>query len=653
MANVVFLLAFPAVIAALLLAVRNNTARMVIVVPAAVAIMVASGVLAVGNLLGDPFTLKVEGEWPSYVALAIDAVCCLFIAYKGVRHRNWLAIALALVQGAGITVFELTLAHGTHITNDVRIDGLSALMVLVIGIIGSGICVYALGYMKDFQAHEDASAVCGKSRDRRPTFFALMFVFLSAMFGVVFFNNLTWLLTAWEVTTVCSFALIGFTRTEEAIKNSFRQAVMNLVGGLSFTGALFWLVLNNGPLELDALVATGGVGLFAAPVMLLAVAGFTKAAQVPFQSWLLGAMVAPTPTSALLHSSTMVKAGVFLLIRLAPCLGWNFNGVTVALVGGLTFLFCSFMAISQSNAKRVLAYSTIANLGLIVLCAGIGTPEAVWAGIFLLLFHAAAKSLLFCCVGTAEHHIHSRDIEDMDNLFRRMPTLARLMALGIICMFIAPFGMLISKWAVLVSIANTDNLLLVLILAFGSAATFMFWAKWLGKVLAVSFTDSNVEKSVFRTEWASLGLMALLAAGLSIGFPLVSEFIVVPYLSQIAVGSSSVLQSVWAQPASAAIGFDNLLIMASMVLLLLAVFIVQFIRPGKAGGNVYLAGIALDNEKRIFKNALSAPSEATQRNWYLSGWFGEKRITPIANILCLIALVGGLALAFAGMGGLL
>lgn len=183
-----------------------------------------------------------------------------------------------------------------------------------------------------------------------------------------------------------------------------------------------------------------------APLLLFSLAAFTKAAQMPFQSWLLGAMVAPTPTSALLHSSTMVKAGVFLLIKISPCLGFTIPGFLVMTVGIATFLFCALAAISQSNAKRVLAYSTISNLGLIVACAGVGTDGAIWAAIFLLIFHAVAKSLLFLCVGTAEHHIGSRNIEDMDDLFERMPRLARLMAIGIMGMFIAPFGMLVSKW---------------------------------------------------------------------------------------------------------------------------------------------------------------------------------------------------------------
>ena len=143
-----------------------------------------------------------------------------------------------------------------------------------------------------------------------------------------------------------------------------------------------------------------------------------KCGHMPCQSVLLGAWLGPTPAAAVLHSSTKVEAVVFLLTKLSPIF-WvcPVAAVMTVLVGGLTFLLCSFMAISQTNAKRVLAYSTIANLGLIVACAGVGTPEAVWAATFLVLFHAVAKSLLFLCVGTAEHHIGSRDIEHMDLMF--------------------------------------------------------------------------------------------------------------------------------------------------------------------------------------------------------------------------------------------
>ena len=336
--------------------------------------------------------------------------------------------------------------------------------------------------------------------------------------------------------------------------------------------------------------------LVPSPVCFLAFAGLTKAAQMPFHTWLLGAMVAPTPTSALLHSSTMVKAGVFLLIKLAPlftvCV---IPAQMVILVGGITFMLCSFMAISQTNAKRVLAYSTIANLGLITACAGVATPEAIWAAILLVIFHAAAKSLLFLCVGTAEHHIGSRDIEDMDLLFERMPRLARFMMLGIMCMFIAPFGMLIAKWATLVSFVDSGQMALVLLLAFGSAATFMFWGKWLGKLSGIAGQPKNVETTVHPSEWISLALMAAIALVACIALPLMSNCF------------RRALHQGRLRPARADIAIDNLWISS---ILAVFVFVVLFGGPGrskrKKRADVYLAGVTVDSDARISATACQA-----------------------------------------------
>ncbi|MDR3036946.1 MAG: hypothetical protein LBU31_00840 [Coriobacteriales bacterium] len=663
-----FLVLFPLLAAGLLLVVRDDRARGVIVVGSGALIMAAVIWLAVGFYAGEVkrAAWAVDGDVITWLTVLIDVVIGVYIVAKSIQHKRLLAGVLAVAQVLVIVVFEFTIAHDVDVKVDLYVDGLSIIMALIIGIIGGGICIYALGYMKDFRAHEvahhdartaaDGTAAATAPRpqikDRRPVFFALMFLFLSAMFGIVFSNNLSWLLTAWEVTTVCSFALIGYTRTEEAVNNSFRQIVMNLLGGLAFAIALVFLGTQH-VLELDVLISQGSLGLCALPIALIAFAGMTKAAQAPFQSWLLGAMVAPTPTSALLHSSTMVKAGVFILIKLAPAFGFNGNGIMVMLVGALTFLFCSAMAISQSNAKRVLAYSTVANLGLIVACAGVGTPEAVWAAVFLLIFHAAAKSLLFLCVGTAEHHIDSRDIEDMDNLFVRMPALARLMALGVLTMFIAPFGMLISKWATIVSLVETNNLALLVILAFGSAVTFMFWTKWLGKLLAVAQADKNVEKTVHASEWASIALMAVLVVGLSIGFPFISEQVVVPYLAQFSLdvfshgGSGD-----WLSAPLAAIDFDNLLIMAIIVLVTIVSFVVFLGRSKKRGAPIYLSGVGLDFEKRSFRNALSGESESAQRNWYMEGWFSEKALAPLVNSMCVVVLLFGAVLAVLSLWGI-
>jgi ech hydrogenase subunit A len=700
---VVLLVLFPMLAAALQLVVRTDAPRRLLTVAAAILIAAGSIWLAVDILVAGELRLNIGLPFIEYLFFAVDLIIAAYIIYRGLKHRRLLAVGLASLQLILAVIYEFSLSSSIVIYTEIYLDSLTAIMVLIIGIIGSGICVYSLGYMRDFQAHDSviassagtkqpviASAESAKqpshaattpeivaaatpetvspvsqedpeaeaqpgSKDRRPVFFALMFLFLSAMFLLVVSNKLTWLLCAWEITTVCSFALIGYTRTEEAITNAFRQIVMNLLGGVGFSLALLIVGLSQIG-ELDLLIALGAnPGLFsisvALPIALLAFAGITKAAQMPFQSWLLGAMVAPTPTSALLHSSTMVKAGVFLLIRLAPTFGFNGNGMMVMLIGGLTFLFCSLLAISQSNAKRVLAYSTVANLGLIVACAGVGTPEAVWAATFLLIFHAAAKSLLFLCVGTAEHHIGSRDIEDMDNLFVRMPTLAKLMALGMLVMFIAPFGMLIAKWAVIVSLVQTSNLVLLVILAFGSAATFMFWAKWLGKMLAIAQSESNLEHKVHRSEWAALILMAALTVLLSVGFPFISEYLVVPWLANSMSAFFLLRPGSWAAVAPA-ISFDNLLIMAVLVLVLIVVFIIFFGRSKKRQVPIYLAGLGIDFDKRSYRDALSQPRVAVQRNWYMEDWFGEKTLAPIANVMCTAIIVLGIFLGTLALLGI-
>uniref|UniRef100_A0A7C9N9K3 NADH-quinone oxidoreductase subunit L n=1 Tax=Muribaculaceae bacterium Z82 TaxID=2304548 RepID=A0A7C9N9K3_9BACT len=631
-----FLILAPLVFAALLLAVRNNKARKVIV--CAGAALVAAGSLVLVCLgtgtRGIMFTFY--SPVVDYVCMVLSVLIAVCILVFGFRYRNVAAIVLALVQVIGSLVFEIAFAHSIVITECLYVDSLSLVMTFIIGVIGTGICVYALGYMDDFQAHEPEGAP-----DRRPLFFALMFAFLSAMYLIVFSNNMLWFFTGWEITTLCSFLLIGYTRTDEAIRNAFRQIIMNLIGGIAFLVALYAMAITFGTLSLNELIAVGQAypALVSLPVCALAIAGITKAAQMPFHTWLLGAMVAPTPTSALLHSSTMVKAGVFLLVKLAPLFAvCPVPSIMTVLVGGFTFVLCSFMAISQSNAKRVLAYSTIANLGLIVACAGVGTPQAVWAAVFLILFHAIAKSLLFLCVGTAEHHIGSRDIEDMDLLFQRMPRLARFMMFGIMVMFIAPFGMLMAKWATLVSFIYAGQIALIVLLAFGSAATFMFWAKWLGKLSGIAGSPQNVERTVHRSEWFALWLMVALGVAACVAMPAISTFYVEPYLLGVygAFGQDIAETNLW---------------LASLCSI--AVIVVLFAGVGRKGtakqAPVYLAGVSADNGQRVFRNSLSGQTEAASRNLYLDELFGEGRIRRVGEAVCALLICVAFVGCLAGM----
>ncbi len=624
METILFLIFFPMIVALLLLACKQDKARDIVVKVAALVIAAASIVVAVQYFRsgGETFGLHIEAV--NYVMMGIEALLAVYIIYMGIRHKKYLASIFALIQTPLLIWFELTHGHHIAVRSNMYVDRLSVIMILIIGIVGSLITVYALGYMKDFQHHHAGE------KDRRPWFFFVMFLFLGAMVGLVTSNNMIWMYFFWEITSLSSFWLIGFTRTEEATNNAFRALIMNLLGGLGFAVGIVILGLIFGTLELDMMLSIGTVygDLIAIPAAFFAFAGITKAAQMPFNSWLLGAMVAPTPTSALLHSSTMVKAGVFMIIKLSPVLGMsNFAGIMTTMVGGITFLMASFAAVSQSNAKRVLAYSTIANLGLIVTCGGIGTAEAVWAGVMLIIFHAVTKSLLFLCVGTAEHNIGSRDIEDMDGLFVRMPRLAAFMMIGIAGMFLAPFGMLISKWAAMTAFIDAGNVVLIGIISFGSAVTAFYWIKWLGKLSAIVAGEENIQQDVHKEEWFVQGTLVALTILVCLMFPLVSQYMLVPYLGIVFGGLSHM-----------AISAGNMIIMVVMVAMIILMTCMFFGKSHKKVVPIYLAGVN-KGDNRTYIGAMDKDMQFSLRNWHMEEYFGENRMNLIGGTLTALSII--------------
>lgn len=632
MNDILFMMAYPFIAACLLLMVKNDRTRTAITEISA-AVIIAASILVAYNYIGKPQTFDLESELINQLMFVTEVALGIAVIYLGVRHRKYAASVLGTVQILMSLYFEFCLAGDVEISRTMYIDDLSIVMVLIIGVIGSLITVYAVGYMRDFQAHHP------DEKDRRPWFFFLMFVFLSAMFGIVLSNDLAWMFFFWEITTLCSFALIGFTRTEEAVDNSFRQLILNLIGGIAFLGANIILADQYGFLELDRLLASDSTAKYILlSVALLCLAGIVKSAQMPFHTWLLGAMVAPTPTSALLHSSTMVKAGVFLLLKLSPLLNGNVAGYMVMTVGGLTFLLASMAAISQSNAKRVLAYSTIANLGLIVACAGIGTPEAAWAGVMLMIFHAVTKSLLFLCVGTAEHHIGSRDIESMDYLFERMPKLAKMMLIGIAAMFLAPLGMLISKWAALTAFIDSEYIVAIGCIVFGSAVTSFYWTKWMGKLAVIASGKEDVEGTVHKQEWFVLGTLTALSIAICALFSLVSEHAVIPWLTTSFGFVPENLVS--------AISCNNELILLFMLLALILLIVPFFGKSSRKIVPNYLSGTGIDNSS--YTGSMGATVEVDLRNWYMTDWFGEGRIRMIGEIITAVTIAASLVLIAGG-----
>lgn len=603
-------------------------------------IIIGSSVFLAWKALLAPVSLTLEHtEWIGMLLFIAEIGVALVILGLSIKYRKILPLLLSVVQLILILILELFGIAGPHAMTTFTVTGLSAVMVLIIGIIGTLICVYALGYMKDYHDHQIGVPV------RKRYFFALMFLFLSAMFGLVLFNNLMWILCAWEVTTLCSFLLIGYSRTPEAVKNAFRAVWMNLIGGICFTLAIFFLLRINTPVNLLSvtdLLAFPNVSALTIPLAFIAVAGLTKAAQMPFSTWLTGAMVAPTPVSALLHSSTMVKAGVYLLVLFAPLFSQTWVGIFLALIGAFTFLATSALAISQSNAKKVLAYSTIANLGLITACAGIGTAEAIMAAILLIIFHAVAKALLFLCVGAVEHKIGSRDIEDMDGLLVRLPLLATMMVIGISGMYLAPFGMLISKWAALEAFLTAPlGCVFIAILAFGSAFTIFFWTKWLGKLFMRMNRPPAEKIALHISEKLSVIVMGVLVIVCCLGFPAIITGVIIPYLNGIRpyfyLGNKGFFY------------FDTLVMLGLMAFILLFLVIGAFLgsREGRTIAP-YLGGRAVDSEGR-FLGSLGVYKEAKTSNYYLEEYCGEKALLKPSWVISGVLIIVMLVLGFMGV----
>lgn len=633
--NVIYaLILFPLVASIIIFLVRNDEVRNVIVkVSAFIVAVLTICVFAQFFQNGISFTPAFE-EVINVIIMAVEVVVAAYIIITGLKNKKYLVSVFAVIQTPLILWFEFTRERSIEVENSIVFDKLTAIMVLIIGVIGSLICLYGVGYMRTYHKHHK------EFKDRRNFFLAVLFLFLSAMFGLVLSNNLTWLYFCWELTTLCSYLLIGYTKTEEAKNNSFRALTINLAGGVAFAAAIVFIGMKFGTLELSVLTKMEPETMVLIPVFLLSFAALTKSAQLPFSSWLLGAMVAPTPSSALLHSATMVKAGVYLIIRLAPLLGLSAVGLIVTGIGCITFLACSLIAITQSDAKKILAYSTLANLGLIVICASVGTQESIWAAILLVIFHAISKSLLFLSVGSIEHQIGSRNVEDMDILLHVSRRLSLYMIIGIAGMFLAPFGMLISKWVAMKAFIDSNHIVTVVTIAFGSAATLFYWTKWMGKLVSNANVKNPKRHVFYAEEEIPIFIQATLVVVSCLSFPLISKYALIPYLTDL-YGTKAIIP----------IGTSDVKIMITMLIMLLVIpisFIPFYKQDKRRIVPIYMAGENTgDNE--TFYGFAGEKQKVELSNWYLESYFGPKRLAFWSDLLAICMLSAGVILLIGGL----
>ncbi|MDP8978674.1 MAG: DUF4040 domain-containing protein [Actinomycetota bacterium] len=291
-----------------------------------------------------------------------------------------------------------------------RVDGFSLLMIALVSGVGVLIFAYSWAY---FEPRPDLGR-----------FAAALTGFAGAMLGVVVADNLFVLYVFWELTSVTSYLLIGFEDDKEEAREAALQALLvTVTGGLAMLAGFVLIGAAAGTYSLSQVLADPPTGTPVAVGLLLVLLGaFTKSAQAPFHSWLPGAMVAPTPVSAYLHSATMVKAGVYLVARLAPAFGAvAFWRPLVVGVGVATMLVGGWRALRQFDLKLLLAFGTVSQLGFMTALFGAGTPDATFAGVVVLLAHGAFKCALFLVVGIVDHEAGTRDLRRLSRLRHALP----------------------------------------------------------------------------------------------------------------------------------------------------------------------------------------------------------------------------------------
>lgn len=335
--------------------------------------------------------------------------------------------------------FEWINIGGLSINADFVVDHISAIMILIITGVGTLIHLFSVGYM---------------SHDERPTkYFAYLNLFLFNMLLLVLGDNLLVMFVGWEGVGLCSYLLIGFWFTDSAKAAAGMKAfVTNRIGDAGFLLGIFLLFQNFGSVQFGELIArmpqlaeAGWTGPITLACLFLFVGACGKSAQIPLYVWLPDAMAGPTPVSALIHAATMVTAGVYMIVRLHPVFLLAPNALhVIAFVGALTAVFAATIGITQNDIKKVLAYSTVSQLGYMFLACGVG---AFGAAMFHLMTHAFFKALMFLGSGSVIHAMHEeQDIQKMGGLKKYMPITHATFFVGWLAIIgVPPFAGFFSK----------------------------------------------------------------------------------------------------------------------------------------------------------------------------------------------------------------
>jgi len=462
---VLVLILLPIIAAFLVLLVPLGRSQYI--VSGAVLALLSGVTFALYNSFGI-FTFYLPHSMNILIVIA-DVVLLLFFLYQGRVFNHPKVMLLAVVQLVLYGYIESIAPESG--SAEIVVDELSKFMFLIINGVGGIIVLYSVKYMED----EPVSPL------KKRLFIGGLFLFLSVMNLIVIANSILLFFFLFEMTTLASYLLIAFRNDELSRANALKALWMNQIGGVVILLGALVAIIGFKTVMFDTLLqSSGGMVLFA--IALLSMAALVKGASIPFEGWLLGAMVAPTPVSAMLHSATMVKIAPYLILKLAPALAVSMVGGIISIIGALVFVAASYLALSRSVLKEILGYSTVALLGLMMALAAIGTPDSISLAMALMLFHALSKALLFLSAGVLERVHHVKNIEEMKGMVTRSPKIVGFILFGFVSLTLPPFGLFMGKLFAISSVASLlkehpFNLIILLSLIIGSALMVLLYFK--------------------------------------------------------------------------------------------------------------------------------------------------------------------------------
>jgi ech hydrogenase subunit A len=456
-------------------------------------------------------------HWVETAVTVFDYLLLAYFLYQGIKFRSFLVFIFAVAQILLLTG-ALYLLPESH-TPPIYVDRLTAFMYLVVSIVGSIICIYATKYMEQ----EDV--------ERENRFVATLLWFVGVMNFAVSANNIEWFFALFETTTLASYILIRFRWDDISIANAIKALWMNQIGGIAILLGIIFAIKHYGVYNFTDILKLSSATASMVPLAFLAISALVKGAQMPFHKWLLGAMVAPTPVSAILHSATMVKIAPYLILRISPVIKGTLLAKLLIMTTGFVFVCAGLLALTQNNFKEILAYSTISLLGLMMLTASMGSSIAVLASLLLILFHAVVKALLFLEAGVMEKLFKAKYIEEMKRLVEKAPITVLYITIGFMSMTIVPYGIFIAKWITLETASNflsqgafIGSLILI---TFGGVILTLLYFKVIGVIIRRrgEFPQLRLEKLPFTYFFTTSLYVAFAIVGSIFIAKLVEDFV--------------------------------------------------------------------------------------------------------------------------------